>query len=134
MHSRLFRRETARHLRACSHRITEAYLDGRFTWIDAFSRPSRAGLLETVSRLADAVEADDAALYSDYTATYLEDLIAAGIPPIATLAAGDLFHEALRSFLTVDQRELIDGILDADQRARQAVVYERVMRDEARGA
>jgi hypothetical protein len=134
MYSRLFRRETARHLRASRHAIADAYLGRRFTWLDAFSTPSRQALCEAVDQLADAVERDNLRLYSDYSARYLDDLLGGGVPPIVVLALGDLFTDAVCSYLTPDRYDMVSELLNLDQRFRQAVVYERMILDQAQGA
>lgn len=132
--SRLFRRELGRHLRGCRRQVIDTYLAGRYSWMNAFSRASREDLSATLDVLVEAIERDDATRYVQYANAYVDDMIDAGVAPIAILAAGDLFERAVTGFLTPDQRALVHGIFALSATRRQAVLYDRVIDLEAQGA
>jgi hypothetical protein len=134
MYSHLFRQETARRLRAVSERVIDLYLDNRYPWLNAYSVPSRDQLRFTLETLAEAVAAGDFEGYGSFTEAYIEALIERGIPPVAVLAAADLFYSTVLRFLTPDQRELVEEILEHDRARRQSMLYERVIRPLERGA
>jgi transcriptional regulator of nitric oxide reductase len=127
VYSLLFRRETSRRLRKSSGAIIDAYLQRRFPWLDAYTRPSRATLATSLEMLAEAVARDDVMWYREYLAELLQGLISQGLPPIAVLAAEDLLYEIVPTFLTPDQRELVSRVLDAERRQRQSIVYDTVI-------
>lgn len=127
MYSLLFRRETSRRLRAVQEQVITLYLESRFPWLDAYSRPSREGLRKALQMMAEAVDRDDVTWYREYADEELQKFIAADVPPIAMLAAGDLLHEVVLRFLTPDQQLLVREIFAAERRQRQSIAYERVM-------
>jgi hypothetical protein len=134
MYSRLFRHETSRRLRAISDRVVDTYLERRYTWMNAFSRPSRDGIREYMAVLADAVERDDATRYHEYTVGYLRDLLSTGTAPIALLAAGDLLQDAVLELLTPDQRELVWEVVAQDREQRQTLLRDWLAEFGERGA
>lgn len=134
MYSRLFRRETGRRLRAVTDQVVENYLARRFTWLNAYSRPSPDGLREYVLVVAEAVTRDDMSLYFDYTISQVGDLLAAGTAPVALLAAGDLLQDTILDLLTPDQRDYVLDIFSAERENRQSVLYDRILPLDERGA
>lgn len=134
MQSRLFRRETGRTLRNRCGEIIDVYIESRYSWLDAFGCLSREGMRETIEVLADGVERGDRGAYRDFTSAYLEDLIGSGMPPVAVLAAGDLFEQAVLRIVTGDQQDLLLEMFDVERAHRQSVVYDRCIALEARGA
>lgn len=134
MYSRLFRRETGRRLRAVADLIVDAYLDQRFTWLNAYSRPNPDGLLEYVCIVAEAIENDNASLYFDYSLSQLAALLDSGTAPVALLAAGDLLQDTILGVLTADQREALRDLFSAERQLRQTVLHERILPVDERGA
>lgn len=134
MYSRLFRRETGRRLLAVSDQVVDVYLLRRFTWMNAFSRPDRAGIHDYLCVLADAVAHDDTQRYFEYSVAQLHGLLDSGTAPIALLAAGDLLQETILEFLTPDQRELVWDIVAAERQQRQQVLLDLIQSLGERGA
>ncbi len=134
MYSRLFRRETGRRLRAVVDQVVENYLARRFTWLNAYSRPSPDGLREYVLVLADAVARDQMSLYFDYTGSQIVELLDSGTAPVALLAAGDLLQDTILELLTPDQREHVSDVFAAERHHRQAIVRHWILPADERGA
>jgi hypothetical protein len=134
MYSRLFRRETGRRLRAVADQVVEDYVARRFTWLNAYSRPSPDGLREYVLVLAEAIARDDLSLYFDYTVSQIGELLEAGTAPVALLAAGDLLQETILQLLTRDQRDYVSDVFSTERQNRQSVLYDQILPADERGA
>lgn len=122
MYSQLFRRETGRRLRALSQQIVDTYLDHRFTWLNAYSRPEPDGLRDYVFVLADAVTHGAPERFFEYSVQYLESLLESGMAPIALLATGDLLQDTILELVTPDQREALWDLFAAERQRRQSIV------------
>jgi hypothetical protein len=133
MYSLLFRRETGRRLLALSQQVVENYLDRRFSWIDAYSRPEPDGLRDYVAVLADAVTREAPEQFFEYSAQHLESYLESGIAPIALLATGDLLQDTILELVTPDQREALWDLFAAERQHRQSIVRDWIAATE-RGA
>lgn len=122
MYSRMFRRETSRHLLAISDLVVSCYQVRRSPWLNAHLRPTEPAICLALGKIAASVVSGDGAVYDRHAAQQTVDYLELGMPPIAVLAAVDLLHEIILSFLTADQRDLIAPILEAERSHRQEVV------------
>lgn len=112
VHSHLFRRETARRLRVIAGDVVDVYYGHRAPWFNTYSRPDRPAILLAIEMLAQAVEQGRSMQYHQYSEWQIDTYLADGMPPIVLLAASDLLFQTIGWFLTQDQQELVDPILN----------------------
>ncbi|MDQ2741092.1 MAG: hypothetical protein M3Z66_02150 [Chloroflexota bacterium] len=135
VYSHLFRRETARRLRATACDVTNSYQSHRAVWLNAYSRPDREAILAALEMLAQSVAVGKGVWYYHYAQHEIDEYLAGGMPPIALLAAADLLFETILRSLTPDQQELVDPILAEVRFHLQAIVQDWLLRhQEAVGA
>lgn len=128
MYSQMFRRETARRLLTVIDQVIDTYCDGRYPWLNAFTRPSPPAIKLALEVLAASVAGGDPDQYNTYAVQQTEEYLDAGMPPIAVIAAADLLYDIVLGFLTPDQRELVTLVMDAERRQRQQAVQAHLLR------
>lgn len=134
MRSLLFRRETSRRIRQVAQEVADTYQERRYPWLNAYAPHIPWGTRDAVEALADSVADDDPMPYRAAVIQYVDAMLDAGMPPIAVLAAADLFHGSLLALLTPDQRALLDPLLEMARDIRADLVYRRVFESELSGA
>ncbi|MGH2448753.1 MAG: hypothetical protein ACRDFS_09170 [Chloroflexota bacterium] len=129
MRSQLFRRETARRLRAVVEDVCLRYRGHRYPWLSAYQEVDEIALRRAVLALAEALEFGDPAPYEAVVQAMVTRMLEEGVPPIAILAIADLFHGTVACELTADQRELLRPMVEAERAQRQDILYQRVFEE-----